>query len=149
MREQPMNDSAREPAQLIEETLAQRPLAALPAGVVERVMAAVQNAPEPIAPEAIRYKIELFDVVLSILFACLVVLALGLTGQLAFLEMVIPIQIPAVFPTTNLSPPAAWAASNWMVLVVLFAFVEIGLGMLLCTWMWLDQPLSLGDIREA
>jgi hypothetical protein len=36
-----------------------------------------------------------------------------------------------------------------MVLVVLFAFVEIGLGMLLCTWMWLDQPLSLGDIREA
>jgi hypothetical protein len=79
----------------------------------------------------------------------LVVLALGLTGQLAFLEMVIPIQIPAVFPTTNLSPPAAWAASNWMVLVVLFAFVEIGLGMLLCTWMWLDQPLSLGDIREA
>jgi hypothetical protein len=144
-----MNDSSRVPDQLIEEALAQRPFATLPAGFIERVMAEVQNVQVSVTREVIRYKLELFDVVVPILAACLVVLALGLTGQLAFLDMAIPIQWSAVFPTTNLSPPIEWAASNWMLLVGLFVFAEIGLGMLFCTWLWLDRPLSLGDIREA
>jgi hypothetical protein len=143
MREQPMNDSPRVPDQLIEAALAQRPYAPFPAGFVARVMVEVQNSQVPVTREVIRYKLELFEVVLPILVACLVVLVLGLSGQLAFLNMARPIQWSAVFPTTNLSPPIAWAASNWMILVGLFVFAEIGLGMLFCTWLWQDRPLSL------
>jgi hypothetical protein len=137
-----MNDSSHMPDQLIEEVIARRPFAPLPSGFVERIMAEIQDAQVAVTRQVIRYRLELFDVVVPILVACLVVLALGLTGQLAFLDIAIPIEWSAVFPTTNLSPPIEWAATNWMVLVGLFVFAEIGLGMLFCMWLWLDRPLG-------
>ena len=133
-----MNDSSRDPDQMIDEALARRPLATLPAGFVERVMAQVQDTQAPALRELVRYKLEPLDVALPMLVACMVLLAVALSGQLAFVNLAIPPGWSAIFPTANLSLPWAWAASNWMVLVGLLVSAEISLGILFCASLWLD-----------
>ena len=129
-----MNDISRDPQKMIDEALTRRPLATLPPGFAQRVMAQVQDAQAPPIRERIRYKLEPLDVALPALFACLVMLAIGL----AFVDLTLPPAWSAAFPAANLSLPWAWATSNWMVLVALLVTAEISLGLLFCAWLWLD-----------
>lgn len=143
-----MDDLTRVPDQLIEETLAQRSFAPLPPGFVDRVMAHIlaahiQSAQVQVTREVIRYKLELLDIALPILGACLFVLVMGLTGQLAFLGIATPITWSAVLPPAILPPLTDWLSSNWLDLVGLLVFAEICVGALFCMWFWLDRPLPL------
>jgi hypothetical protein len=106
-------------------------------------MAQIQAAQVQAAREVIRYKLELLDIALPILGACLFVLVMGLTGQLAFLGIATPITWSAVLPATILPPLTDWASSNWLDLVGLFIFAEICAGALFCMWLWFDRPLPL------
>jgi hypothetical protein len=150
-----MDELTPVPDQLIEEALAQRPFAPLPPGFVDRVMAQIYAAQLQVTREVIRYRLELLDVALPILGACLFVLVLWLTGQLAFLGISTPITWSAVLPTlilpltitpspmTVLPLPTEWVTSNWLDLVGLLVFAEICVVALFCVWFWLDRPLSL------
>jgi hypothetical protein len=144
-----MNDSSHNSDHLIEKTLEQRPLAPLPPGFINRVMAQIQAAEGQVTREAIRYKLELLDVALPVLGTCLVVLALGLSGRLDFLGIAAPVTWSPVLPITGLPALTQWVSSNWLALIGLFVIAEICLAALFCTWWWLDQPLSLVDIRET
>ena len=141
-----MDEFTRVPEQLIEEALEQRPFAALPPAFVERVLEQIQTAQVQVTREAIRYKLELLDVALPILGACLAVLALGLTGQLAYLDIATPVTWPAVLPGGVLPPPTEWLSSNWLALVGVLVFAEICIGALFCVWLWLDRPLALANV---
>lgn len=138
-----MDDLTHSPDHLIEEALAQRPLACLPSGFVDRVVEQIQAAPVPVTRSAIRYRLELLDVAVPLFGACLVVLALGLTGHLAFLGIATPIRWPAVLPGAFRPLPAEWLSLNWLDLVGLLVFAEICFGALLCVWLWLDRPLPV------
>ena len=129
--------------QFIEEALEQRSYARLPPGFVNQVMAQIQAAQVQVTPELIRYRLELLDIALPMLGTCLVVLALGLTGQLAFLGITTPIAWSAVLPSAILSLPTEWGFANWPGLVGLLVFAEICVGALFCMWFWPDRPLSL------
>jgi hypothetical protein len=103
--------------------------------------------------EVIRYKLEFLDVALPTLVACLAILVLGLTGQLAFLGIAAPITWSAVLPvlalpsTTILPSLTDWLSTNWLHLVGLLVFAEICVVALFCVWFWLDRspPLTNGE----
>ena len=140
-----MDDLTRSPDQLIEEALAQRPFAPLPPGFVDRVVEQIETAQAPVTRQVIRYKLELLDIAVPVLGACLTVLALGLTGHLAFLGIAMPIRWPAVLPTAVLPLLTEWLPFNWLDLVGVLVFAEICIGALFCVWMWLDRPLALAN----
>lgn len=123
--------------ELIDSALAERPLAPLPAGFTERVMAQVQTAQAQSGAIAIRYKLELLDVALPLLAACLVVVVLALTGQLTFLGVPPPIDWTAALQSIE------WSAPEWLDWIALLLVAELCFGALFCIWLWLDRPLSL------
>jgi hypothetical protein len=127
------------PDQIIEEALEERPYATLPPAFVGRVMARIEAS--QVTRQVIRYRLELLDLALPILVACLVVLGLGLTGRFAFLGIATPINWSAVLPAALLSLPTRGLSANWNSLVGLLAFAEICLVGLFCVWFWLDRPL--------
>lgn len=123
--------------ELIDSALAERPLAPLPAGFTERVMAQIQTAQT--GAIAIRYKLELLDVALPLLVACLVAVVLALTGQLTFLGIPSPVDWSAALQSIE------WNAPEWLDWIALLLVVELCFGALFCIWLWLDRPLSLAN----
>jgi hypothetical protein len=84
----------------------------------------------------IRYKLELLDIAVPVLVACLVAIVLGLTGHLAFLGVTTPIDWSTLLQID-------WSAIEWLDVVGFLAFAEICIGAIFCVWMWLDRPLPL------
>jgi hypothetical protein len=140
-----MDEFIRETDQLIEEALEERPYADLPLDFVIRVMAQIEPDQVQRTPEVTRFRLELLDMALPILGTCLAVLALGLTGKLAFLGIAAPIPWAAVLPPATLSLPSGWPSSNLLGLVGLLVFAEICVCALFCVWFWLDRPLPLAN----
>lgn len=143
-----MDESTPLSDELMDELLAQRPYAAAPPDFTDKVMTRIQSVYSPAMHVPIRFRLEPLDIALPVLIACLVVLALGLTGQFASLGITTPVDWSAVRLTTTLPLPTEWLAANWLRLVGLFVFAEVALGMLFCVWLWLDQPIILVS-REA
>jgi hypothetical protein len=143
-----MGEFIRETDELMEEALKERPYAHLPPDFVTRLMAQIEPAQVQRTPEVTRFKLELLDLALPILGSCLALLALGLTGQLAFLGIATPIPWAAILPPAMLSLPTEWPPSNLLGLVGLLVFAEICVGALFCVWFWLDRPLPLVN-RQA
>jgi hypothetical protein len=104
-------------------------------------MAQIQAGQAQVTREVIRYRLEPLDIVLPILGACWVLLALGLSGQLAFLGISSPLPWAAVLPAVVSRLPAEWISSQWLSLVGLLVIAEICAGALFCLRMWLDWPL--------
>jgi len=140
-----MDEFIRETDQLIEEALEQRPYAHLPPGFVIRVMAQIEPAQAQQTPEVTRFRLELLDLALPILGTCLALLALGLTGRLAFLGITAPTPWATVLPAATLSLPIEWPSSISLGLVGLLVFAEICLWVMFCVWFWLDRPLPLAN----
>jgi hypothetical protein len=132
-----MDDQTQLIDQVIDSALAERPLAPLPAGFMEQVMAQIQTAQMQTSAVAVRFKLELLDVALPLLGACLVLTVLALSGQLAFLG------VPAPVDWTAAAASLEWTAPGWLDWVGLLLFAEVGLGLLFCVWLWLDRPLSI------
>lgn len=145
-----MNDQNPVLDPLIDEALEQRPIAPLPPGFVNQVMARIQAVPEKASRKVIRFRLELLDTAMPVLAACLVVLALGLTGQLVFLDLAAPVNWSMVLPSTIFSQPTEWSLtnSNWVGLIGLLTFAEICLGILFCLWHWEDRPLILKETNH-
>lgn len=123
--------------ELIDSALAERPLAALPSGFTERVMAQIQTAQAQTGADAVRFKLELLDVALPLLAACLVAVLLALTGQLTFLGVPSPVDWTAALQAIE------WNAPEWLDWIALLLVAELCFGALFCIWLWLDRPLSL------
>lgn len=140
-----MDEATHLPDPVIDELLGQRPFAAAPPGFTDRVMAQIQAVPVLATPTPIRYKLEPLDIALPVLVAFLVILVLGLTGELTFLGLAAPIDWSAVRPMIALPLPTPWLSRHWLVLMGLLVLAEIGLGVLFCMWLWLDQPLVLAN----
>jgi hypothetical protein len=135
-----LDERTRLADELINTVLAERPLAPLPAGFMEQVLVQIQMAQTQTTQTtsvAVRFKLELLDVALPLLCACLVIVVLVLSGQLAFLSVPPPVDWTAAITSLELATP------EWLDWVGLLLFVEIGIGVMFCVWMWLDRPLPL------
>ena len=130
---------------IIEDALGERPLATLPSGFINTVLSQIQSTPFQVSREAIRFKLEPLDVALPLLGTCLVVLALGLAGQFAFLGIATPVTWSAVIPAPLHRLPTEWFSANWLSLIGLLAFAEICLGAIVYAWMWQDRPPATGE----
>lgn len=135
-----MNEFTELSDELMDELLAQRPRAAAPPDFTKQVMTRIQSVSSPATRAPVHFRLEPLDIALPVLLACLVILGLGLTGQLAFLGVTTPVDWSVVRPAVTLPLPGEWLAAHWLVLVGLFVFAEIALGLLFCAWIWLDQP---------
>jgi hypothetical protein len=125
--------------QLIDTALDERPIAPLPPAFVERVMARVHEAPAATARPPVAFRLELLDIAVPLLLACLVVLGLTLAGQLAVLGISTPLDWPVMLQA------ARWSFPPWLDLFVVILFAELCFTALFCVWLWLDRPLSLAN----
>ncbi len=117
----------------LDEALQSYPLADLPPGFVQRVMARVAAQPRTAVP---RFRLQFLDVAVALAWSSLFVLVLvgifSYTGQ-------IQVEWLPVRTLTAWLAGVPTAVSLWLGLGVII-IAEITLGLLVCTQLWQDRP---------
>lgn len=118
-----------EDAQL-DHALNQLPLAPLPSGFVQQVMARLPQTAEPV-----HFRLEFFDWAIPLLTAVFVLVLILLFGGL------IPEGIPSL--SLNLAQFSRSLTTNWQTFLAATLFVEIYVGVIVGFWLWSDRSLPV------